>query len=231
MRSFFSRILPIFLVLQVPEQMAKGCLELRSQLQHFYGSSWWDHADRITVDNILQSFFLSRIGIRFLLEQQLVLHDQIIDGAVMPADVFGLLSLNVKARDIADIAVAKACRNCKASVGVKPEVGPTPPLSQMLGLFVCASSATSSLCANFACPLMSCCILSVRCSAGGGGGIWGWGGFRRREAPKKFCSGPKFVWGLWGVCGRSTQTMCSFSASFIKTAIWYPSRGMLFGML
>jgi len=99
----------------VPKQMALACGGLRRQLKHFYGDKWEEHPDRERVQEILQSFFLSRVGIRFLLEQQLTLHDQVTSGQA-PEGLFGLLSLQVDAPAVVRAAIKQVQAQCPATM-------------------------------------------------------------------------------------------------------------------
>eukprot|EP00668_Euglena_longa_P038446 GGOE01049452.1.p1 GENE.GGOE01049452.1~~GGOE01049452.1.p1 ORF type:complete len:431 (-),score=138.04 GGOE01049452.1:242-1375(-) len=105
----------------VPKQMALACVVLRRQLEHFYGSHWEEHPDRQQVQDILQRFFLSRIGIRFLLEQQITLHRQVTANAI-PEGMFGLLSLRVRGIDLVNIAVQQVQEGCRERWGAAPKI-------------------------------------------------------------------------------------------------------------
>eukprot|EP00667_Euglena_gracilis_P009677 EG_transcript_9824 len=107
--------------IDVPKQMALACSGLRRQLEHFYGDHWEEHPDRQHVQETLQRFFLSRVGIRFLLEQQITLHRQVTANAI-PDGRFGLLGLKVMGIELVRAAVRHVEDGCRERWGAAPRI-------------------------------------------------------------------------------------------------------------
>uniref|UniRef100_A0A7S1J7C3 Protein-serine/threonine kinase n=1 Tax=Eutreptiella gymnastica TaxID=73025 RepID=A0A7S1J7C3_9EUGL len=106
---------------RVPEAIALGCEALRAQLELIHGESWWDSAERKEIQQLLEGFFLSRVGIRFLVGQQMKLHSQYYDG-VTSSNMFGLVDLQTNPHRLVKSAISSVERMAMASFGACPNI-------------------------------------------------------------------------------------------------------------
>lgn len=106
------------------ERMAQGCIELRTQMEEYYpGEQFWRQPEMERIQTIFDSFFLSRVGIRFLIGQQLAMHKQFVDNQSTPnPEVFGLVNFKTSPLGVVRAAIKKSEQICKELHGFAPRV-------------------------------------------------------------------------------------------------------------
>jgi pyruvate dehydrogenase kinase 2/3/4 len=106
---------------RVPEIIFQGCEQIRAQLKRTYGTAWQVHPDRELTQSVLEDFFRARVGVRFLIGQQVRLHSQFAEGQP-PVDVFGLVNLKILPHDIMAACISAVRRMALASFGACPVI-------------------------------------------------------------------------------------------------------------
>ena len=107
----------------VIQAMASGVLELRSDMQR---KGTWDGSKGEAVDQLLDRFYSSRIGLRFIADQYLASHrdmEAVMDGSrEARPNRSGVIHADCSPAQIAEHAAEDASRLCEYHLGDAPEV-------------------------------------------------------------------------------------------------------------
>ena len=94
----------------VVRNLALGCMEVKRDV----GADEWERI-RGDIDNVLTSFYTSRIGVRFLMEQHITARDRL-------SGFSGIIQQGCKPDEVAHNAAADATNLCYRYKGIAPEV-------------------------------------------------------------------------------------------------------------